>query len=79
MSVRPIASAKTPQYPFWCCPVFCCDYRSSYAKNIEKHLLVHGWPQDRVNAELDRFFNSVGVALIICDKADDDPTKPKGV
>jgi len=45
-------------YPMWYCPCWGCGYRTSYSRNVEKHLKkAHGFPRKKLRKELDRFFS----------------------
>lgn len=77
-------SRRRSTFPLWYCPVWACSFRTKYARNVGRHLkLVHGFDDDTVKRELSLFFEVMSEGspkgVILCDKAEDDPCRPRGV
>jgi len=85
MKADPLARARA--WPRWLCPVWGCDFSTTYGSNVGKHLRAHLWPDEWIKSELDRFFSihegmlksRPKAVAVICDKCADDPCRPREV
>jgi hypothetical protein len=65
-------------YPFWYCPVFACDFRTHYVKNIKIHLdRVHDYSDESIEKEIDKFWSAKkNNNDFVCEKSRFDPCFP---